>query len=53
MEDDRVRARIPDLINGARFLLEPNVTYEQAIRVHVENLRRQKRNLDQFAFFMD
>ena len=53
MEDDRVRARIPDLINGARFLLEPDVTYKQAIRVHVGNLQRQKRNLDQFAFFMD
>jgi len=31
---------------------EPAAKYEQAIRVHVDNLKRQKRNLDQFKFFL-
>jgi hypothetical protein len=53
MEDDKVRDRIPDIIRGAQFLLDPSVTYEQAIRVHVGNLQRQRRNLDQFQFFVD
>jgi hypothetical protein len=53
MKDHNVRARIPDLVTGARFLLDPAVTYEQAIRTHVDNLRRHKRNLNQFVFFLD
>lgn len=52
MEDEQLRARIPDLLQGAHFLLNPAVTYEQAIARHVANLRRQNRDMNQFRFFL-
>ena len=40
MQPERLRARIPDLLEGAAFLLDPATTYEDALRRHRANIAR-------------
>ncbi len=40
MQPERLRARIPDLLEGAAFLLDPATTYEDALRQHQANIAR-------------
>lgn len=42
MQAERLRARIPDLLEGARFLLDPATTYEEALRQHQANIARAR-----------
>jgi ADP-heptose:LPS heptosyltransferase len=50
MEDANVEKRIPDLIQGAKRLLDPSFTYEQAGRLHIEKLKTLGR-LHCFPYF--
>ncbi|HEY6111040.1 MAG TPA: hypothetical protein VIV62_00860 [Chthoniobacterales bacterium] len=52
MEDESLRARIPDVIRGAHFLLDSKTTYERAIHTHVENLKRRNRSFEWFQYFL-
>jgi hypothetical protein len=52
MEDESLRARLPDVVEGARFLLDEATTYERAVQTHVENLKRRKRSFDWFQYFL-
>ncbi len=40
MQCQRLRARLPDLLEGAAFLLDPATTYEDALRQHRANIAR-------------
>jgi hypothetical protein len=53
MADEHLRQRLPDLIRGLQFLLNPAVTYEQSVQIHKANLLRQGRDPRQFQFFFD
>lgn len=51
MEDQNIRKRIPDIIAGARLLLEGSLTFEQACRLHVDKLKTAGRDPKRFTYF--
>ena len=53
MQDENLCAQIPEIVRGAHFLLGHETTYEKSIHVHVDNLKRKNRNLDQFKYFLN
>jgi hypothetical protein len=42
MEYERLLARIPDLLAGAAFLLDPATTYQDALARHRANIARAR-----------
>jgi hypothetical protein len=52
MEDANVVKRIPDLIAGARLLLDPSFTYERAGELHIEKLKALGRDPMHFPYFL-
>jgi hypothetical protein len=42
MRHERLLARIPDLLAGAAFLLDPATTYEDALARHRANIARAR-----------
>jgi hypothetical protein len=42
MEHERLLARVPDLLGGAAFLLDPATTYEDALHRHRANVARAR-----------
>lgn len=42
MRHDRLLARVPDLLGGAAFLLDPATTYEDALAQHRANIARAR-----------
>jgi hypothetical protein len=42
MRHERLLARVPDLLAGAAFLLDPGTTYQDALARHRANIARAR-----------
>ncbi len=51
MDPRQLNPKIPEILRGARLLLDDDFTYEQAVAVHRENVARAGVAQDRFFFF--
>ena len=51
MKDEAIRPRIPDIVAGARLLLENRLSFSEACGLHIEKLRAAGYNVAGFGYF--
>jgi hypothetical protein len=51
MADQAITQRIPDIVNGARLLLERQLSFTDACRLHIAKLQLARRNPMHFPYF--
>lgn len=51
MQDNSLLKKIPEIIKGARMLLDSNFTYHDAIELHLQKIKDSGRDINKFFFF--